>query len=137
MSQPDASVIEYVNNHRLAVLATQRKAKSAQLTVINYMFNGEDFKVSVRGFSQKAKNILKRPEVSMAIVDGREQVIVYGKADVVSEFDEVVRLHREMRSHAGMPEQPEDEFLERLRSEERVVLVIRPDSFYPETMPQR
>ena len=60
MSQPDASVIEYVNNHRLAVLATQRKAKSAQLTVINYMFNGEDFKVSVRGFSQKAKNILKR-----------------------------------------------------------------------------
>ncbi len=27
MSQPDASVIEYVNNHRVAVLATQRQAK--------------------------------------------------------------------------------------------------------------
>ena len=29
MSQPDASVIEHVNNHRVAVLATQRQAKSA------------------------------------------------------------------------------------------------------------
>ncbi len=137
MSQPDASVIEYVNNHRLAVLATQRKAKSAQLTVINYMFTGEDFKISVRGFSQKAKNILKRPEVSMAIVDGGEQVIVYGRAEVISDFEEVARLTREMRSHAGMPAQAEDEFLERLRSEERVVVIVTPESYYPTSMPQR
>ena len=137
MSQPDASVIEYVNTHRLAVLATQRKTGAPQMTMINYLFNGNDFKISVRGFSQKAKNILKRPEVSMAIVDGREQVIVYGNADVITEFSEVARLTKEMRKHAGMPEQSEDEFFERLRSEERVVVVVTPNSYYPASMPQR
>src|SRR5215471_13270670 len=123
MTEPDESVMDYVKGHRLAVLATQKKSGAPQLTMINYVFNGEDYKISVRGFSQKAKNIRKRPEVSMAIVDGRQQVVVYGQCEVVSDFDEVYRLTGELRRSAGAPEQPDAEFRDWLKREERVVLI--------------
>lgn len=135
MPQPDASVIDYINNHRLGVLATLKKSGAPQLTMINYLFNGEDFRISVRGFSQKAKNIRRRPDVAMAIVDGRQQVIVYGKIEVVDAFEDVKRLTREMRANAGMPPQSEEEFVEGLKREERIVLILKPDSYYPLSMP--
>lgn len=37
MEQPDQSVIDFVNEHRLAVMATQRKSGPPQLTMINYL----------------------------------------------------------------------------------------------------
>ena len=37
---------------------------------------GANYLVTVRGFSLKAKNLRRRPDLSMAIVDGRQQVVV-------------------------------------------------------------
>ena len=136
MEQPDQSVIDYVNEHRLAVMATQRKAGPPQLTMINYLFDGERYLITVRGFSVKAKHLRRRPELSMAIVDGRRQVIVNGTAELIEDLDEVVKIAPKLRQHAGMPPQSEEETRDWAKREERVIIVVTPTSYYPLTMPQ-
>src|SRR5262249_3979812 len=134
MAEPDASIVDYINDHRMGVLATQKKSGAPQLTMINYVFNGADYKISVRGTSQKAKNIRRRPVVAMAVVDGRQQVVVYGKIEIIDEFEEVHRLTADLRRAAGAPQQDDAEFRDWLKREERVVLVLHPESYYPLTM---
>lgn len=136
MAEPDSTVMDYVKAHRLALLATQRKSGPPQMTMINYMFDGENYLISVRGFSQKAKNLMKRPEATLAIVDGRQQVIVYGKTRVITDFEEVMAMMLDMRRHAGMPDQDAKEMRESAQREERIVVVFTPTSYYPTTMPQ-
>jgi nitroimidazol reductase NimA-like FMN-containing flavoprotein (pyridoxamine 5'-phosphate oxidase superfamily) len=134
MEQPDESVLEYVREHRLAVMATQRKAGPPQLTMINYMFDGGEYLVTVRGYSLKAKLLRRRPELSLAIVDGRRQAIVYGTSRLIEDLDEVVTIARRLRAHAGMPEQSIEETREWAEREQRVIIVMTPTSYYPLTM---
>jgi PPOX class probable F420-dependent enzyme len=136
MEQPDQSVIDFVNEHRLAVMATQRKSGPPQLTMINYLFDGKHYLVTVRGYSVKTKHLRRRPELSMAIVDGRQQVIVYGTAELIEDLDEVVKIAPRLREHAGMPPQSEEETRAWAEREERVIIVVTPTSYYPTAMPQ-
>lgn len=136
MEQPDKSVIDFIESHRLAVMATQRKAGPPQMTMINYMFDGTNYLITVRGFSLKAKNLRRRPELSMAIVDGRQQVIVYGTASLIEDIDEVVKIAGKLREHAGMPQQDAAEMRAWAEREQRVIIVVTPTSYYPLTMPQ-
>jgi nitroimidazol reductase NimA-like FMN-containing flavoprotein (pyridoxamine 5'-phosphate oxidase superfamily) len=62
MSEANAGIVQYLQNHRTGVLATQRKNGAPQQTLIAYHFDGNDLAISVRGFSQKAKNLRRRPE---------------------------------------------------------------------------
>ena len=135
MEEPDESVKEFIREHRLAVMATQRKSGPPQMTMINYMLDGETFLITVRGFSLKAKNLRRRPELSMAIVDGRQQVIVYGTATLIEDIDEVVAIAPRLRAHAGMPAQSEAETRAWAEREERVIIVVTPTSYYPRSMP--
>jgi PPOX class probable F420-dependent enzyme len=135
MEQPDESVLDYVREHRLAVMATQRKAGPPQLTMINYMFDGEHYLVTVRGQSLKAKILRRRPELSMAIVDGRRQVIVYGTSRLIEDLDEVVTIAQQLRAHSGQPEQSIEATREWAEREQRVIIVVTPTSYYPRTMP--
>ena len=137
MEQPTQSVIDFINEHRLAVMATQRKSGPPQLTMINYLFDGEHYLVTVRGYSVKAKHLRRRPELSMAIVDGRQQVIVYGTAALIEDIDEVVKIAPKLRQHAGMPPQSEEETRAWAEREDRVIIVVTPTSYYyPTAMPQ-
>ena len=130
----EPSIAEYLNNHRTAVLATNRKSGPPQQTLIAYQFDGETMAISVRGFSQKAKNLMRRPDASLAVIDGQRQLIVTGSMNVVTDEAEVLRLHKErMRKIAQRVESDED-LADRLKREERVVLILTPARFYPTTM---
>ena len=117
------------------MLATQRRAGAAQLTLIAYQFDGETLAISTRGPSQKAKNLRRRPEASMAIIDGARQLIVYGTVGVVEDEADVLRVHSERIRRIAQREETDDELKQRLLREERVVLVLTPDRFYPASMP--
>lgn len=136
MEGPDQSVIDFVKEHKLAVMATQRKSGPPQMTMINYVFDGESYLITVRGFSVKAKNLRRRPELSMAIVDGRQQVIVYGTTTLIEDTEEVVKIAPRLREHAGMPPQSEEETRAWAEREERIIIVVTPTSYYPRAMPQ-
>jgi PPOX class probable F420-dependent enzyme len=125
------SLLDYIKGHRNAILATNRKAGPPQLTLISYYYNGKDFAISTRGESQKAKNLGRRPDAALAIVDGGQQLIVYGKVDVISDPAEVVRINKERMNSRG---ESDTELRERLEREGRVVLILTPERYFPERL---
>jgi PPOX class probable F420-dependent enzyme len=131
--RPDAetTLIEYLQAHRTGVLATSNKSGRPQQTLIAYQFDGQDIAISTRAPTLKAKNISVRPEVSLAVIDGPRQVIVYGRARIVRDEDEVLRLHQERIRRIAMRSETDDELAERLRREDRVVILLRPERFFP------
>ncbi len=137
MPEIPASIAEYLQGHRTGVLATQRLRGAPQMTLIAYHFDGENFAISTRAPTQKAKNLSKRPEASMAVIDGQRQVIVYGSVDIVRDEAEVLRLHQERIRRIAMREESDEELASRLKREERVVLILKPETFFPPTLEGR
>ncbi len=129
-----AGIAEYLASHRTGVLATSKKSGAPQLTLIAYHFDGANFAISTRAPTQKAKNISRRPDVSMAVIDGQRQLIVYGDAVVVRDEAEVLHLHQERIRKIALRQETDEELAERLRREERVVILFTPRSFYPTSM---
>jgi hypothetical protein len=127
---PDQSIIDFVQAHRLAVMATQRRSGPPQLTMINYMFDGTNYLVTVRGQSVKAKHLRRRPELSMAIVDGRQQVIVNCTSTLIEDLDEVVRIAKDLRRHAGIQPLSDEEMHDWAEREQRVIIVATPTSYF-------
>ena len=132
----EPSIVEYLHAHRVAVLATNRKSGPPQQTLIAYQFDGTNIAISVRGFSQKAKNLLRRPDASLAVIDGARQLIVTGAVTVITDEAEVLRLNKERMRLIAQREESDSDLAERLRREERVVLLVSPDRFYPASMAQ-
>jgi PPOX class probable F420-dependent enzyme len=130
----DKGIADYITGHRTGVLATSRKAGAAQLTLIAYHFDGETFAISTRAPTQKAKNLRRRPEASMAIIDGQKQLIVYGNVSIIDDEAAVLRLHRERIKRIALRDESDDDLKARLVREERVVLVLTPNRFYPASM---
>jgi PPOX class probable F420-dependent enzyme len=130
----DAGIAEYLSGHRTGVLATSRKAGAPQLTLIAYHFDGTDLAISTRGPTQKAKNLKRRPEASLAVIDGQRQLIVYGTVRVIEDEAKVLRLHQERIRRIALRPETDEELTARLLREERVVLIMTPDKFYPTEM---
>jgi len=131
MGEITPGIRQYLQGHRTGVLATQKKSGAPQLTLIAYHFDGADLAISTRAPTQKAKNIGVRPEISLAVIDGQKQLIVYGQATVVRDEAEVLRLHRDRIRQIALRQETDDELAERLKREERVVLILTPRSFFP------
>ena len=128
------SLVEYLQGHRTGVLATQRKAGAPQLTLIAYHFDGETLAISTRAPTQKAKNISRRPEVSLAVIDGPRQLIVYGTCDIIRDEAEVLRVHKARIRPIAQRAETNEELTERLIREERVMLIITPTRFFPTSL---
>ncbi len=137
MAEIPESIVEYLQGHRTGVLATQRLRGAPQMTLIAYHFDGDDLAISTRGPTQKAKNLSKRPEASLAVIDGQRQLIVYGTVEIVREESEVLRLHQERIRRIALREETDEALAERLQREERVVLLLKPGTFFPATLEGR
>jgi len=137
MADIPESITEYLQGHRTGVLATQRLRGAPQMTLIAYHFDGTDCAISTRAPTQKAKNLSKRPEASMAVIDGPRQLIVYGTIDIVRDESEVLWLHRERIRRIAQREETDEALAERLKREQRVVLLLKPEKFFPTTLEGR
>lgn len=134
MADLHPTVAEYLKGHRTGVLATNRKAGAPQQTLIAYHFDGNDIAISVRGFSQKAKNLRRRPDASLAIIDGQRQLIVSGAINVIDDPDEVLRVNKQRMRQISTRNESDEDLTARLRSEQRVILFLSPERVYPQTM---
>ncbi len=131
-AKTDSSILEYLRAHRLGVLATSRKSGAPQQTLIAYNFNGADFVISTRTGNLKTTYMRRRPDVSLAVIDGRNQVIVYGKAQIIGDTDEVLAINlARLRNVGGRAGESDEEVAARLLREERVVIQITPESYFP------
>lgn len=130
----DPSVVQFLEGHRQGVLATLRFKGPPQQTLIAYHFDGTNFAISTRAATQKAKNLRRRPDASMAVTDGGAQCIVTGTIQVVDDPERVYQLHRDRIRQVAQRAETDEQLVERLKREERVVLLLEPSGFYPTTM---
>jgi len=119
----------FLRERQLGILGTGRKDGSPQLSMITYLFNGEHVLISITKDRAKYPNIRRNPRVSMLVPEGRQQVIVYGTAEIL-EGRERDRAIMAIRAHQGDP-LPEDydldQFSARLDELKRIVLRITPE----------
>jgi len=120
---------QYLAERQLAVLGTGRRGGSPQLSMVTYLFDGEQFFISVTTDRAKYWNVLRQPRISILVPDGRRQVIVYGTAEVLegAQRDEAIIA---IRAHQGDP-LPADydlsRFSQRLDELGRRVLRVTPE----------
>jgi PPOX class probable F420-dependent enzyme len=119
----------YLEARSLAVLATGRRDGSPQQSLVSYFFDGEALLMSVTTDRAKYRNAVRQPRVSVLVADGRQQVVVYGVANVLEgrERDDAIRA---LRVHQGNPLPDDydlDAFSKRLDELGRVVLRVVPE----------
>jgi PPOX class probable F420-dependent enzyme len=129
MSEADTAAIEFLKQHRLGVLATGRRDGSPQQSLIGYQFDGKDFVISARAGSAKAKNLRRHSGVSLSVVDGGSVVVVYGRAQVVRDPEEVLAINVARLQRQTPVDQ--EALARRLREEDRVVIVVAPEKYLP------
>lgn len=126
MTEAQAS---YLREHGLAVLGTGRQDGSPQLSLISYVYDGEHLLISITKDRAKYPNVRRQPRVAVLVPDGRRQVIVYGRAEILEgkPRDEAIM---KIREHQGDP-LPADfdlaRFSQRLDELQRVALQVTPE----------
>lgn len=121
----------YLREHKMAVLATGRRDGSPQLSTINYDFDGTDIAISVTSDRAKWINAVRQPRVSMLVLDGRKQLILYGTAEAVADDPGRVELTKRIRASMGREPDGDDAALSaQLDEAKRVVLRITPDKLF-------
>lgn len=122
--------LDFLRNHRIAVVATGRRDGSPQVSQNGYHYDGTDIVVSVKDYTAKWHNVLRQPRVALLIHEGRSQLVIYGRAEAISE--DPLRLElllRIKRMHADDPNLPmTDDLKDQLNKERRTVLRITPES---------
>ena len=94
---------KYLKEHTLCVFATGRKDGSPQQSLIGYQFDGKQFLLGGQATSFKMKNLARNPGASMAIIDGRGEVLVYGKCELIEDPDEMAKLQERFGPRAAPP----------------------------------
>ena len=72
-----------------------------------------------------------RLPLTLAIIDGQRQLIVYGTVQIIEDEADVLRLHQDRIRRIALRPETDEELRERLIREQRVVLVLTPERFYP------
>lgn len=92
MADVTSEQAQWLKDHSLCVFATGRKDGSPQQSYIGYQFDGSQFLLGGQATSFKMKNLARQPRCSLSITDGRGFVVVYGKAELVSDATEMEKL---------------------------------------------
>ena len=103
MNQPTEEVAQYLKEHRLCVFATGRKDGSPQQSLIGYQFDGKEMLLGGQATSFKMRNLRRQPRCSMAVIDGRRVLLVYGRAQLVEDEAAMTKLQERFGPREGPP----------------------------------
>lgn len=98
---PEAA--QYLKEHRLCVFATGRKDGSPQQSLIGYQFDGKEFLLGGQATSAKMRNLRRQPRCSLAVIDGRRVILVYGRAQIVEDPAEMEKLQQRFGPREAPP----------------------------------
>jgi PPOX class probable F420-dependent enzyme len=125
---------KWLRDHTLCALATGKRDGSPQLSLVSYHYDGRQILISTAIDRAKWLNSKRRPRVSLLVQDGRQYVVVYGRAEhVVSDPErlELTKLvpgyQRRLDRHNG----DEQAVVRELDAEKRAILRIIPDKIVP------
>ena len=126
---------EFLELHRLAVLGVERTGKPPHLSLVYYALDGDEILVSVTETRVKTALVRRAGRLTLCVlheqfpfpylrVEGRGQVVAEGAADVM------MRIGGKMQGRE-LPDSMGPVIEERARNEQRVVLRVTPESYYP------
>lgn len=120
---------QYLRDHDLGILGTGRRDGSPQLSMVTYVYEGARLLISVTRDRAKYPNIMRNPHVALLVPDGRQQLIVYGSAEVFDgpERDEIIKLIRIRMGDPLPPGTDPARFSQRLDELKRVAVRITPE----------
>lgn len=120
----------YLEDHKLAVLATAKGDGSPQVSMVIYALDGDDILLSVKSYTAKWNNALRQPKVALLVHDDRRQLIIYGTAVGIDQdperAEQSAKVWGAMLGEAPNP----DDIVESLDEQQRTVLRIAPDKIF-------
>ena len=136
MALAKEEIAQFLSERRNAVLGTLRKDGSPQLNPMWFHWTGEVFHISTTRSRFKYGHLKRDPRVTLCIDDvtGFKTIIVEGRAEIME--DEIWGPTRAIVEKYVDKDQVEAR-LARLRTEPRVLLVIRPEKWISWDMAQR
>ncbi|SRR6266542_801539 len=126
---------QFLESHRLAVLGVERRDGPPHLSPVYYVLDGDDLLVSVTKTRAKTKLLRRVGRLSLCVLDEqfpfrylRVERSAYFENDCAVEL--MLRIGEKMQGRP-LPESARPNIEERARNEQRIVLRIKPESYYP------
>ncbi len=126
---------QFLESHRLAVLGVERGAKPPHLSPVYYVLDGDDLLVSVTQTRAKTKLIKRAGRLSLCVLD-EQFPFRYLRVEGSARFEndgavELMLQVGEKMQGRPLPKSARPNIEERARTEQRIVLRITPESYYP------
>ncbi len=125
----------FLKEHRLAIVGAVRKEASPQLSPVYYVMDGDDLLISTTATRAKARVIHHNSLVSLCVLGEQSPfpyLTVYGRGRIEEDgaVDVMMRIGGVMAGNP-VPEAMRPAIEERAKKEQRVVLRVTPQSYFP------
>ena len=125
----------FLKEHRLAIVGVERKSAPPQLSPVYYTLDGDDLLISTTATRAKAKSIRRNPRLSVCVLGEQPPfpyLTVYGRGriEVDGAVDLMMAIGEKMTGNP-VPESRRPAVEERAKKEQRLVLRVTPESFFP------
>ena len=125
----------FLRGHRLAVVGVERKDAPPNLSPVYYVMDGDDLVISTTATRAKAKAIHRNPQVSVCVLAEEQPYLylnVYGRGRIETDgaVDAMMAIGEKMTGNP-LPESARPAVEERAKEEQRVVLRVTPETFFP------
>ncbi len=125
----------FLSEHRLAIVGAERKDAPPQLSPVYYLMDGDDLLISTTATRAKAKVIRRNAPVSICVLGEQPPfpyLTVYGRGHIETEgaVDVMMAVGGAMAGNP-LPESMRPAIEERAKKEQRVVLRVTPQSYFP------
>ena len=126
---------KFLEEHRLAVVGIPRRSAPPQLSPVYYVMDGEDLIISTTATRAKGKSVLHEPRVSVCVLGEAmpfPYLTVYGHGRIENErvVETMMAVGAKMTG-APIPDSARPGIEDRAKKEQRVVLRVTPESYYP------
>jgi PPOX class probable F420-dependent enzyme len=125
---------KWLRDHTLCTLATGRRDGSPQQTLVSYGYDGKQILISTAVDRAKWLNSKRQQRVSLLIQDGRQYVVVHGRAEHVEADPERLELTKQVPGYQRRLERhngDEQAVVRELNEEKRAILRVIPDKIVP------
>lgn len=125
----------FLESHRLAVLGVERGAKPPHLSPVYYALDGDDLLISVTKTRVKTKLVQRNGRLTLCVLHEEfpfPYLRIEGRGQIEDErvVETMITIGGKMQGRP-LPESMRPAIEERARNEQRVVLRLTPEAFYP------
>jgi len=126
---------QFLETHRLAILGVERKDAPPHLSPVYYVLDGDDLLVSVTKTRAKTTLIRKSGRLSLCVLGEQfpfPYLRVEGRGDIEADgaVEVMIRMGEKMTG-APIADSARPGIEERATREQRVVLRVTPETYYP------